>query len=282
MDLERKHGLIAALMLLVFAGLLGYSYRWELLPLAMRLAQPILSLRAETRYSSHFEVRNRSSADAGQVERMIERLEEGYADISQFLRRPRTTPIVVDLADGAAPAFSEGEVLHVFCDQGYINLELANFWLVGLIASQSSRPFLDVGLAVYTLEETGHPLMQITQEADAWVTLLMQKQALLPLAEAWELSLTGEVDQVFLFQAALEAGSFVRWVVETYGWEVYWDLHRSGDPDSTLGQPLAGAEAAWLAGVAARRLSPKPCLLATPSNAMFRELCQELDRESMR
>ncbi len=77
----------------------------------------------------------------------------------------------------------------------------------------------------------------------------------------------------------MEGGSFVRWLVEAYGWDVVWELRAGGDLETVIGEPLYQAEADWLAAIAAKDLRLKPCLLAVPGHPLFRGLCRRLEAE---
>jgi len=273
---------LAVLALLLFWSAVGYGFWPDLAPRLLgllRWTQPLRSIGAERVESQYFDVRNNSDASDRQVQRMVERLEQDYMALTAFLGREPEGRIPVLLTDGSAPAYAERGTLYVFHDQGVIDLDLAVFYLAAIIAGPSTgSPFFELGLALYAVEETGLVGGMLGQSADAWVTLLWQKDALMPLEEAWSVEMPDTEEELFHFaRAIMEGGSFVRWLVDTYGWDVVWELRAGGDPEAAIGAPLDQVEEEWLTSVLARDLSPKPCLLAVPGNPVFRGICQRLE-----
>jgi hypothetical protein len=275
---------LAALALLLFWSAIGYGFWPEFAPRLMgllRWAQPLRAIGAEEVESQYFQVRNNSSASDRQVQRMVEQLEQDYVALTAFLGREPEAPIPVLLTDGSAPAYADRSTLYVFYDHGVISLEAAPFFLAYVIAGPPSNSlFFDLGLSFYAVEETGLAGGLTGQPADAWVVLLQQKEALIPLEEAWSVEMAEDEEGLFdFFRAMVEGGSFVRWLVGTYGWDVVWEVRGGGDLEAATGVPLHQAEADWLAAIAAQDLSPKPCLLAVPGHPVFRGICQQLEGE---
>jgi hypothetical protein len=272
---------LAALALMLFWSAIGYGFWPELAPRLLRWVQPLRGIGAEAVESQYFDVRNKSSASERQVQRMVERLEHDYVALTAFLRREPAGPIPVLLTDGSAPAYTDRGTLYVFCDDGVISLDTAPFFLASLVAGPSSGPlFFDLGLSLYAAEETGLAEGLTGQPADAWVVLLQQEGAVTPLEEARSVEMPEDEEGLFdFFRAAMEGGSFVRWLVDEYGWDAVWGLRDGGDPETIIGVPLHQAEENWLAAVAARDLRPRPCLLAVPGNPVFRGLCRQLEGE---
>lgn len=274
---------IAIIVLLAFWSAIGYGFWPDLAPRLLRLfrwAQPLRTIGAEEVESQYFDVRNNSSAGVRQVRRMVERLEQDYLTLASFLGREPEEPISVLLTDGSAPAYAERSTLYVFFDHGVIGLETAPFFLAYVIAGPpSSSLFFDLGLSFYAVEETGLAEGLTGQSADAWVVLLQQKEALIPLEEAWSVEMAEDEEGLFdFFRAMVEGGSFVRWLIEEYGWNMAWEVRGGGDLETAIGVPLGQAEADWLAAIAAQDLSPKPCLLAVPGHPVFRGICQRLEQ----
>jgi hypothetical protein len=270
--------------LLFFWSAIGYGFWPELAPRLvglLRWAQPLRTIGAEEVDSQYFDVRDNSSASDRQVQRMVERLEQDYLTLTAFLGRGPKEPIPVLLTDGSAPAYVDRSTLYVFSDHGVIGLETAPFFLAYVIAGPpSSSLFFDLGLSFYAVEETGLAEGLTGQPADAWVVLLRQKEALIPLEDAWSVEMAEDEEGLFdFFRAMVEGGSFVRWLIERYGWDVVWEVRAGGDLEATTGVPLRQAEADWLADIAAQDLRPKPCLLAVPGHPVFRGVCQQLEGE---
>ena len=277
---------LAVMALLAFWSTIGYGFWPELAPRLLglfRAAQPLRGIGAEKveLESQYFQVRNNSNASERQVQRMIERLEQDYVALAAFLDREPEGRISVLLTDGNAPAYAERGTLYVFNGQGVINLDTAPFFLAAAIAGPSSGSlFVDLGLAFYVIEETGMAEGLTGQPADAWVVLLQQKEALIPLEEAWAIDMPDSEEGLFdFFRAMVEGGSFARWVVERHGWEAAWELRAGGDLESAVGVSFYEVEEEWLMAVGSQDLNPKPCLLAVPGNPVFRGVCRQLEGE---
>jgi len=270
--------LLAALALLLFWSAIGYGFLPELAPRLLFWVQPLRGIGAEQVESQYFDVRNKSAANDRQVQRMVEQLEQEYVALTAFLGRTPKERLPVLLTDGSVPAYADQGTLYVFYDQGVIMLETAPFFLAALIAGPPSGSLLfDLGLSLYAAEETGLATGLTGQPADAWVVLLQQEGALIRLDEAWSAKMPQDEEGLYdFFRALMEGGSFVRWLVETRGWDTVWAIRGGGDPEQAIGVPLYQAEADWLAAVAARDLHPKPCLLAVPGGAAFRGLCERM------
>ena len=272
---------LAALALLLFWSGIGYGLVPDFAPRLLRWVQPLRGVGAEEVESQYFDVRNNTAASDRQVLRLVERLEQDYVTLAAFLRREPEGPIPVLLTNGNAPAYADRGTLYVFYDDGVISLDTAPFFLASLIAGPSSGSlFFDLGLSFYAVEETGLVGGLTGQPADAWVVLLQQKEALIPLREAQSVEMPQDEEGLFdFFRMMMEGGSFVRWLVDEYGWDAVWDLRDGGDPETAIGVPLYQAEEKWLATIAAQGLSPKSCLLAVPGSPVFRGLCRQLEND---
>jgi len=276
--------ILAALAVLLFWSAVGFGFWPELAPRLMglfRAAQPLRSTGAEKVESQYFDVQNNSDASERQVRRMVEQLEQDYVTLATFLRREPESRVPVLLTHGSAPAYADQGALYVFHDSGVIDLDTAPFFLASIVAGPTSGPFFfDMGLAFYTVEETGVAEGLTGQPADAWIVLLQQKEALMPLEEAWSVEMPADAEGLFdFFRAMVEGGSFARWVVEERGWDAAWALRAGDAPEAAIRMPLQQAEEEWLAAVAAQGLQPKSCLLAVPGNAAFRDVCGQLEGE---
>lgn len=272
---------LAVLALLLFWSGIGYGFWPELAPRLLLLVQPLRSIGADEVESQYFEVRNNSSASDRQVQRMVEQLEQDYVALTAFLGREPEGGIPVLLTDGNAPAYADRGTLYAFYDQGIVNLDTAPFFLASLIAGPSAGSLVfDLGLSLYAVEETGLAEGLTGQPADAWVVLLQQEEALIPLEEAWSVEMPqNEEGLLDFFRAAIEGGSFVRWLVEEYGWDAVWELRAGGELETVISTPLYQAEADWLKAIATQDLRPKPCLLAVPGHPVFRGMCRQLKND---
>jgi hypothetical protein len=273
---------IALIVLLVFWGAIGYTLWPELVPGLLRTVQSVRGIGAEEAESRYLDVRNNSDASDAQVRGVIRTLEIDYEAVLEFLGRSPGDPIPVLITNGYGPAMADGLRLNIFYDNGVLNLDTAPFFLVFLSQGEEfgfdTDFFLKGGFAIYVAEEVGRAQGFTGQPADAWVELLRQKGALLPLAEAWEAELPQSEEGLFDFlRALIESGSFVRWLVEGYGIEAVQELRDGLSLENVTEMSLAEAEEAWLASVTSQDLQPKPCRLALPGGSLLGALCEQLD-----
>jgi len=264
---------IAAVVLILFYGLLAYRYAPAWAPRVLGLAQPALNLRAERLTSAHFEIHNRSDARPDQVQNLQSLLERQYSALIRFLGREPDGPIQVDLQNGTIPALPANGRLQVFYN-GYIDTETVGFALAMLIAGRDDPLFTAGGVALYALEETEMLPPFIRQDSDAWVTWLDRKGLYLPLERAMAVGLSSPPEDIF--RAVVEGASFTRWLVARAGWEAYWGWFDGADFAETFGMTLSEAETMWLADVRAQNLEPLPCAAALSGS--FSGLCRELER----
>ena len=277
--------IIALVVLLAFWGATAYAFWPEILPALLRTVQSVRGIGAEEVESAHFEVRDNSSASEAQVRRAVERLEADYAAIHHFLGRQPEYRVPVLITDGRGPALTDGLRLNLFYDRGRTDLSTAPVFLVLLSEGELSMPglnlFVEGSFAVYVVEEIGRAQDLIGQSTDAWVALLRQKGALMPLSEAWAVELPkGSGDSFDFVRALLEGGSFVRWLANERGFGAVQDLRSGLAPEEATGLPLAEAERAWLASVASQALHPQPCTEAVPGGSGLRGFCEHLDSDS--
>ena len=131
----------------------------------------------------------------------------------------------------------------------YIPHQLAHLW-----TRYTRRPFLEEGIAVYATEflmpenRDVHPYRG--QVPHAWVALFELNGSTLSLFSAYRartfvFSFAGSSQDALAWQVFIEAGSFTRWVIDTFGRDVWFELFRSDDLGGTLGGSTAELEDAW-------------------------------------
>ncbi|NOZ26877.1 MAG: hypothetical protein GXP39_02350 [Chloroflexi bacterium] len=266
---------IAAIILVAFLGLMAYQYAPAWLPKAFRLTRIGLSRSVERVSSPHFEIDNRSDASPEQIQKLQNLLEEQYAVLTRFLRREPPEPIQVEvLQEGNLPALPVDGHLQLSYN-GYVDTEMAGLALGILIAGKPDPIFASGGVALYALEEMDMLPVSIHQKSDAWVTWLVQRDQLLPLEQALDVSWTSPPADIL--RSVVEGASFSRWLVARAGWDAYWQWFDGADFESTFGMPPSEAEAAWLSDVLAQELEPLPCGAAL-SGSLSRVVCRELER----
>ena len=276
--------LIALVVLFLFWGAVVYTFWPEWMPHLLGVVQSVRGIGAESFESTYFDVRNSSGASAAQVREAVRLLETDYQAILEFLQLAPGDPISVLITDGYGPALAEGYRLNLFYGNGVLDLDTAPFFLAFL---SQGRPFdlkvdlfVEAGFALYVCEEIGRAEPLIGQPADAWVSLLLAHDALLPLAEARQLDVPQNEQDLFdAVRALVESGSFVRWLIEKQGMGVVQELRAGLSVETVTDQSLAEAEEAWLASVMEKELEPQPCSRALTPGSLLGDFCKQLEKE---
>jgi hypothetical protein len=276
--------ILALMVLLIFWGAIGYTFWPELMPSLLRTVQSVRSIGADTIGSRYFEIRNNSDASQAQVNHIIRTLETDFQAVLDLLGRQPGEPIPVVLTNGQGPAIFDGVQYNIFYDNGVIDIDTAPFFMTLAVDGKSPTAeinlFVEVGFALYVTEEIGRAENITGQPADSWVTLLRQNEALLPLPAAWEVTLPeSEVDAFDLLRALIEGGSFMRWIVETYGLEAGQALRDGQLLEDVTGLHFDQAEAAWLTGLAKKKPPVKSCKLALSRRSFLWQFCEQVDKK---
>jgi hypothetical protein len=214
----------------------------------------------------------------------VAELEAQYAAIHRFLGQEPAggARIPVLIANGSSPALTDGSALTLAFDGRSFDLSTAPFFLAllreGDLSLPGMSPFVEGGYAVYVAEEIGQAEDLLGQPADAWVALFVRNGSLLPLSQAWAVQLPErEADLVGFARAVVQGGSFARWVAETQGLEVVEALRSGLTLEDAVGLPIADAERAWLAWVAAKDIVPLSCAQAVPPESLLHSYCGQLE-----
>jgi hypothetical protein len=276
--------IIALVVLLIFWSAVGYTFWPDLMPGLLWTVQSARSIGADTVASQYFEIRNNSDASDAQVNYILKTLEADYQAVLELLNHLPGEPIPVVLTNGQGPAIFDGAQFNIFYDNGVINLDTAPFFMPLAIESKPPTPemnlFVEVGFAIYVAEEIGRAEVLTGQSADSWVTLLRQKGAFLPLSEAWEITLPeNETDAFDLLRALVEGGSFMRWIVDTYGLDAAQALRNGQRLEDVTGLYFDQAQADWLVVLDKAELSPKSCKLALSRTRFLWPFCDQLEGE---
>jgi hypothetical protein len=238
-------------------------------------------------HSQHFAIHNMSSATAQEQQSFAATLEQAYADIAKFLEKTPPSSIWVSLEDRRAIPSARGGTLAFYRYGGRIQAEVAAHEIVHLTTGYTSSPVLEEGLAVYVAEalaphaRTLFP--QSGQPVNDWVALFRQQGTLIPLERVLETfsfhwSLDGSPEDTRTWQTYIEAGSLVRWIVESRGREAFWRFYQTRSALVALGAPVAEIEREWLQHLARQELTPKPCRDVLAQNVpRFRFWCQHVD-----
>jgi hypothetical protein len=107
-------------------------------------------------------------------------------------------------------------------------------------------------------------------------TLILLERVLETVSFHWNLD--GSPEDTQAWQTYIEAGSVVRWIVESRGWEAFWRFHQTQSALVALGVSVAEMEREWLQHLARKKLTPKPCRDVLAQNVpRFRFWCQHVD-----
>jgi hypothetical protein len=212
----------------------------------------------------------------------VERLRVG-----QFLRRDVPTRVVVWVEDGNRIANVFGGRLNLYAQHGRIYTGAAAHELVHLTTGYTSTPFLEEGLAVY-VSEVLDPYRtdlfpQYGQPLDTWIELFRRQSTVMPLdvafrTQRFEWNVEGSPRDAEGWQTYVEAGSFVRFVVESRGWEAYWKLHRQQSLETALGASPEQLQREWLDSIPAGRKNPRQCrAVLNQGRARYRAWCDRVE-----
>jgi hypothetical protein len=237
--------------------------------------------------SQHFTIQNMSGATDQELQTFVATLEQAYTDVAMFLGKSPPDSIWVSLEDRRAIPSARGGKLAFYRYGGSIQSEAAAHEMVHLTTGYISSPAIEEGLAVYVAEALApharNLYPQFGQPVDRWVALFHQQGTLIPLERALDTiafhwNLDGSPEDTLAWQTYIEAGSFVRWIVESRGWEVFWRFHQSRSAWAALGAPVAEVEREWLGHLARQEQTPVPCRDVLAHNVRrFRFWCQHVE-----
>jgi hypothetical protein len=238
-------------------------------------------------HSQHFAIHNRSGATAQELQDFAATLEQAYADVTKFLEKAPPSSIWVSLEDRRAIPSARGGTLAFYRYGGRIQAEAVAHEIVHLTTGYTSSPVIEEGLAVYVAEALAPNARslfpQIGQSVNDWVALFRQQGTFIPLERVLETisfqwNLDGSPEDTQAWQTYVEAGSMVRWIVESRGWEVFWRFYQTRSTLVALDAPVAEIEREWLQHLARQELTPKSCRDVLAQNVpRFRFWCQHVD-----
>jgi hypothetical protein len=238
-------------------------------------------------HRQHFTIQNMSGATDLELQNFVAILEQAYTDVERFLGRSPPASIEVSIEDRRAIPSARGGKLAFYRYGGRIQDEAAVHELVHLTTGYTSSPAIEEGLAVYVAEALApnarHLFPQFGQAVDRWVALFHQQGTLIPLERvlgtiAFQWNLDGSPADTQAWQTYVEAGSLVRWIVESRGWEVFWRFHQSRSVQAALDAPVAEVEREWLQHLAPQELTPKHCRDVLAHNVpRFRSWCRHIE-----
>jgi len=216
--------------------------------------------------TQHFVIRDGAGLAASTVDSLEARLEVEYERVAAAL--PVLVPperlTVRILAGGGIPFVTPGEgSLSQWAEA--LSPDYLPHQLTHLFTGYFRGGFLEEGLAVYLTELLLPESRMVNpyrgQPPHAWVSLFERFGSTISLFTAYRAanfsySVSGSSADASAWQVHVEGGSFVRWVVETYGWDEWWELYQLNDLGAALRGSTSELETAWL--TAARNAFPDP------------------------
>lgn len=222
--------------------------------------------------TTHFVIVDEAGIPADEIEPLGVRLEADYQRVAAALPT-QTAPqrITFRILVGRGIPFVTPGSLQMAQWAEDLAPEYAVHQLTHLFTRYRRGAFLEEGLAVYLSEfldpsdRTINPYRG--QPPHAWVSLFQRETTLVSLFTAFRagdfsFAYSGSASDAFAWQVFLEAGSFARWVIDTYGWTTWWTLYEVEDLGATLGGTTLDLQRAWLATASQAFPDPLPCATA--------------------
>lgn len=219
--------------------------------------------------TANFVIVDQAALSADEIDALGARLEAERARVGELLPDvPPPARITVRILPGAGiPFVTAGEnSLTQWAET--LALDYLPHQLTHLYTGYGRRPFLEEGLAVYVSELLLPGVLTVNpyrgQPAHAWTSLFVANGSTISLFTAYRAdnlgySFSGSSADASAWQLFLEAGSFTRWVVDTYGWSEWWQLYQLDDLGAALGGATPDLEDAWLAAAVAAYPTPLAC-----------------------
>lgn len=273
--------ILSALMLIIFFGALITSYWTDLLSTAMRLVDSARAVGAENAESLFFVVRNSSNASPEQVRTLLNTLETQYRAISAYTKMSAPQKLPILIVNGTTPALLDGEQLVINFHDGKMESDLDPLYLVfmneGLSLNVNAGLAAQTGHALQVVEAAGLGDGLIRQPLDAWVVLIRERKAYIPLDQAWAAPMPMDEQSGYtFFRAALEGGSFMKWFTAQYGLDTARQAAQGQNIAGLAGKPMRDLESAWLKYLDDKPAQPRKCSAVFPMENLFAILCRGL------
>jgi hypothetical protein len=209
-------------------------------------------------------------ATADLIDSIAASLEAAVADVATRLPEfplPDDT-ITFQLQPGTGIPFVFQNDLVILQWQNSLILEYLPHQVVHLSTGYVRRAFIEEGIAVY-VSEVIDPSSVILyphyrQPPHAWVSLFEQQGSTIGLATAFGADplgydYRGSSADASAWQVTVEAGSFTRWVFDTFGREAWLRLYELDDLAAALETDVAELERLWLGTARLAFPNPLPC-----------------------
>jgi hypothetical protein len=234
----------------------------------------LVFLSFTTQASATFIVTNASRAIASDIATLEQRLEIARGVLAGFLGRPLPAVVEVIVSDGPGIPNARDGRIEVFYSEGRIRADAVEHELTHVTMGYTGRGAhlagVEEGLASFAGESLNPAASfpHIGQSADAWATYFIQSGQALPmhgvLTGAYRFGELGTADDLRCWQSYIEAASFVRWMVETQGWPVFWQFYEETKEFGLTQVAAAKLEPTWRTHLLAKKIKPLPPKLALP------------------
>lgn len=181
---------------------------------------------------------------------------------------PPDTAWTLMLVEGAGIPFVDLTDDLLFQWRSTLDTDYFPHQMTHLLTGYARRSFLEEGLAVWATEELRPESRTVNpyrgQPPHAWVSLFQEFGSQIPISVLWDADnlghdFSGSSADASAWQLFIEAGSFARWVLETYGRTAWFYVYEVDELAAALGVPLAELQAAWLAATRAQFPAPLTC-----------------------
>jgi hypothetical protein len=282
--------LVALTVFAAFLAAIGYSFWPDIAQMFLRVRDQTQSGDAHELESQYFMVKNSSDASESQVRGTLKMLDYQYETISNFLKKTSEVRITVNIQNGEGFSNLEGDDLTIYYNQGVFNLDTVPFLLVFILEGTEfmtdTRFAISAGYATYVQEEVSEGPSLFGQSSDGWVVLFREKNAFIPLADIIEMNVAEppqggtDIDEqnqfAIMLQSIIEAGSLMRWIVDTNDIDTAREILAGADVESTLGMSLDEIESHWLKAIDDKKITSMSCPSAIPGSSYFAVLCRRL------
>jgi hypothetical protein len=233
----------------------------------------LVFLASAAQTSPNFIVTNTSQATASDVAALEQQLENARNTLATFLGKPLPTPVEVMISEGPGIPNARDRKIELFYFKGGIRTYAIEHELTHVAMGYTLRGAhlagVEEGLASFVGESLNPALIfpNIGQSSDAWATYFVQSGRDLPLhgvlTGAYCL---GRVEDLRCWQSYVEGASFVRWMVETQGWPMFWQFYEETKQFGLTPATAATLEQAWRAHLLGKKIKPALPKVALPQD----------------
>lgn len=242
----------------------------------MTLATLVFLVSATQQATPNFTVTNASQATVSDIAALEQRLESARTALTKFLSRPLPTPIKVLVSEGFGIPNAGDREIELFHLKGSIQADAAEHELTHVTMGYTGRgthlPGVEEGLASFAGESLNPTpsFPHIGQSSDAWATYFVQSGQHLPLhgvlTGAYRFGELGTAEDLRCWQGYVEGASFVRWMVETHGWPVFWQFYEETKQFGLTPTTAAKLEQEWRADLIGKKIKPARPAVALPQD----------------